>query len=288
MPTNVTYEYENAEKRFHKASTIEDKLNALKEMLSTSPSHKGAEKLRADIKRRISKYKELIRKQKKQKKGVRLGIKKEGAAQVVIVGKTNSGKSSLLKRLTNANVEVEQYKFTTIKPEVGIMDYYGIKIQLIEIPAIIKDFVKREKGPKFLSIIRNANLIVLLYRKEEDLGFLLEEMNKAKVNVKQIRIFNSQQFDILKEDINKIKKKIWKNLNLIYVFTKTPGKKKDFPPVAMKRGSTVGHLAEVVHKDFIKRFKFARIWGESARFDGQRVSYKHVLMENDIVEFHIK
>ena len=75
---------------------------------------------------------------------------------------------------------------------------------------------------------------------------------------------------------------------LIKVFTKTPGKKRDWPPVALDVGSTIRDLAEAVHKDFIHKFKFARMWGKSARFAGQTQGLNHELMDDDIVEFHLK
>ena len=71
--------------------------------------------------------------------------------------------------------------------------------------------------------------------------------------------------------------------------TKSPGKKRDYPPVAMKKGSTIKHLAENVHKDFVRKFKFARVWGRSAKFEsGQVVGMSHILLEEDVVELHIK
>jgi len=50
MPANVTPEYERAEERFRQAATDQEKLQALREMLSTIPKHKGTEKMQADIK----------------------------------------------------------------------------------------------------------------------------------------------------------------------------------------------------------------------------------------------
>ena len=125
MPINAGYEYGKAEAEFNQASTVQEKLQALKKMLATMPHHKGSEGLQKEIKTKISKYKELIEKEKKQKKGSgkSLTIKKEGAATICIVGTVNSGRSTLLKKLTNANVEIASYPFTTKKPEVGILDY---------------------------------------------------------------------------------------------------------------------------------------------------------------------
>lgn len=278
MPINATYEYAQAEKKFQDASTIQEKLQALKEMLSKSPSHKGAESLRKEIKEKISKYKELVEKEKKQKKssGKSLQIKKEGAATICIVGTVNSGKSTLLKKLTNANVEIAPYPFTTKKPEIGILDHHGIKLQIIEIPAIIENFEYSELGPTLLAIIRQSDLLIITFKDKEELKFIDKELQGIDVK----RIYYYKQ-----EDINDL---IWNNLDLIKVYTKQPGKEKDYPPIALKKGSKVRDLAAHIHKDFLRKFDFARGWGKGSKFDGQRIGLGFKLEDEDIVEFHLK
>lgn len=276
MPTNVTVEYSKAEREYLNARTNNEKLEALKKMLSTSPSHKAAEKLRSDIKQRISRLKDLMIKEKKQKPGgFSFSVKKEGAAQIVIVGTTNTGKSTLLNMLTNANAEVAVYPFTTKKPEVGTMDYKGIKIQVVEIPAIVKGFGETQLGPTFLSIIKNSDLIILMFKNADEKRLLDEELNNID---KPVLIYNNQE---------NIKDEIWNRLGLIKVYTKQPGKESDYPPIAFKKDSAVRDVAEKVHKDFVKRFKFARIFGKSVKFEGAHVGLDHRLEDDDVVEFHL-
>src|SRR5512139_2519279 len=107
MPANLPPMYFDAEKRFREARTSESKIEALEEMLTIMPKHKGTDKLRADLRRRIAKLKELAQ----QKKGgarrdAAYVIEKEGAAQIAVVGAPNTGKSALVRALTNANPEV--------------------------------------------------------------------------------------------------------------------------------------------------------------------------------------
>jgi len=277
MPTNVDVKYTIAERDYYNAKDNNEKLEALKKMLSKAPTHKGSEKMRAAIKQRISKLKEILVKEKKQKKsgGFTLSVKKEGAAQVVIAGTTNSGKSTLLNKLTNANAEIADYPHTTKKPEVGIMDYHGIKIQIVEIPAVVKNFAKTQLGPTFLSIIRNADLIILMFKTPEEKRLLDLELEGAD---KPILIYNSQE---------NLTDEIWKRLNLIKIYTKQPGKERDFPPIAFKKGSTVRDVAEMVHKDFVKKFRYARIFGKSVKFNGAQIGLDHRLEDDDIVEFHL-
>ncbi len=278
MPINADYRYGEAEDEYNKATTIKEKLEALKKMFGTMPRHKGSEGLQKEIKTKISKYKELLAKENKQKKGSgkSLSIKKDGAATICIVGTVNSGKSTLLKKLTNANVNISPYPFTTKKPEIGTLDYKGIKLQIIEIPAIVNNFESNDIGPSMLAIIKQADLLILTFKNKEELKII----DKGLYNININRVYYYNQDDI--------KDLIWRNLNLIKVYTKQPGKKADYPPVALNKGSVIKDLAEHVHKDFLRKFDYARIFGNSTKFQGQRVGLSYKLKDEDIVELHLK
>ena len=278
MPVNAGVQYGKAEEEFQKATTIQEKLQALKQMWATVPRHKSSEGLQKEIKTKISRYKELLAKEKKQKKGSgkSLSIRKEGAATICIVGTVNSGKSTLLKKLTNANVLIADYPFTTKKPEVGILDYQGIKLQIVEIPAIVEKFEYSDLGPSMLAIIRQSDLLIITFKHKEELKLIDKELHGIGLN----RVYYYNQEDI--EDL------IWKNLNLIKVYTKQPGKEKDYPPVAMQKNSTIKDLAQNIHKDFLRKFDFARVWGKSSKFNGQRLGFEHRLEDEDIIEIHLK
>ncbi len=276
MATNATLGYQLAEQEYFRAASNEEKLVALQKMLQTCPKHKASENLQKNIKERISKLKTEIQKEKKTKKntgGYTLSVKKEGAAQIVLVGTTNSGKSTLLKQLTNANVEIASYPFTTKKPEVGILDYHGVKLQIVEIPAITESFRATDNGPTYLSIIRQADLIILLFNTTEEKRLLDTELHDLP---SQRLIYNYQPH---------LADEIWQRLPLIKVYTKQPGKKRDHPPIALPKGATIEMLASHIHKDFVKRFRFARIWG-SSKFPGQTVGLAYALADDDVVELH--
>lgn len=280
MPINAGYEYSVALGEYDKAKTPKDKLKALQKVLAASPNHKSSEKLRSSIKQKIAKLREQIETQSKKKSGSGSSfvIKKEGAAQICLIGTTSSGKTTFLNKITNLNAKIGTHQFTTIKPEIGTLDYKGVKIQIVEIPAITKEFIMQEKGGTYLGIIKQTHLLVIFGRNKEEISLVLNELKENEVKTPYI-IFdnNSNMAD-----------KIWKKLGLIKVYTKQPGKGKDFPPIAFKKGATIKTLAEILHKDFVKNFRFARIWGKGAKFDGQSVGLTYELEDDNIIEIHIK
>jgi len=281
MPINAGYEYEAAEKKFHDSQTNEERLKALNEMLSTAPKHKSTGPLLKNIKERIKKYKNILSKEKKTKKGSSfLSIKKEGAVRISIIGLTNTGKSTLLSKLTNAKPLISELEFTTKLPEVGIMDYHGIKMQIVEIPAIIKNYNEVKHGLFFLSLIKESDLIIICVNNKSELNLIKEELKENDVNQKFMLYQN--------EDVKEFRDNIWRSLGLIKVYTKQPGKEKDYPPIALEKGSKLRDLAEEIHKDFLNKFKFARVWGNLVKHQGARAGLDYILKDDDIVELHLK
>src|SRR3989344_6370322 len=132
MSTNQGPEYFAAEKHYLQAKTDEEKIMWLEEMIRNFKKHKGSENMLSEIKRRLKKFREKQEIQKKKSKGKK-GIKKEGF-QCVLLGFTNSGKSSLLSVLTNAKPQISPNRFTTKSPEIGTLYYKGMKIQIVDVP----------------------------------------------------------------------------------------------------------------------------------------------------------
>lgn len=260
MPVNAPAEYFKAEERFKSAKSKEEKILALEEMIRLMPRHHGSENMLAQLKSRLAKLKKET-----EKKGLRkVGISKEGEAQVCLLGLTNSGKSTLLANLTNAKPVISEYEYTTTKPEIGMMDYSGVKIQVIEIPSTFES--------EYLSIVKSSDLLVLTIKednKKEELERILKE-NFIRTN----RIFVNP----FKEKPDDIKEKIWNSLGLIIVYPK-----KSQTPMALPKNSTVRDFAMHIHKDFVKNFKFARLWRKN-RIMQIGLSYK--LEDRDVVEVY--
>ena len=384
MPTNVTIDYLRAQDEYQNATTDKDRILALEKMLSTVPKHKGTEKLVLQIKRRMSKLKKE-EEAREAKKGTTRGfnIKKEGAAQIVLVGPPNAGKSSFLKKMTKADVDIGNYAFTTVELTPGMLPINDIQIQLVEVPGII-DGVSAGKGMglQLMSSVRTADAMLILIDGSNDpakqLKTLLTELDNGGIKVNRrrpdisikkhvmggINIVGTKHIKadiqdvkeilmdfritsglvVVREDVTLtdiqealdysttykralvlvtkadmmppgtvealrkalprftfcpisvttgqglegIPQKIYEVAQIKRIFTKTPGEKPAYPPVAMKPGATVYDVARKVHKDIAKNFKYARVWGGSVKFGGQRVGEDHVPEDGDTVEIHVK
>ncbi|MCD6575900.1 MAG: TGS domain-containing protein [Nanoarchaeota archaeon] len=274
MPANLPIEYYKLEEEYGSATRREDKLRILEKMLAVIPKHKGTQKVIAEIRLKISKLKKEAEKEARKKKGTRKrGIKKEGAAQVCLIGLPNSGKSYILNKLCNKNIPSTDVPFETGSPEVGMLDIDGVQIQLIEIPSIYPGFY--EKRGEERNIISNCDLLCLVINREEDFDFIKKEIPLHKSYV----IVSSRKLKELKESI-------WNKLDLIKVYTKEPGKPPEKRPVALKRGATVEDVGKEIHKDFIKKFRFAKVFRKHAKVKERKVGLNFVLEDGDIVEFH--
>src|SRR3989344_6591805 len=169
MPINAHPDYLAAEKEYYEAVTLDAKIEKLRKMISLAPGHKGAENLRAELKTRLKKFLEKKEKSKAQGKSraSKSAIKKEDM-QAVIVGFSNSGKSSLLDRLTNASPKISPIQFETKLPIVATMNYSNTNVQIIEVPAFDSEYY--DKG-----IVNTADTILILITQ-------LEETNEIEKN----------------------------------------------------------------------------------------------------------
>ena len=182
MPANLPPQYFEAEKRFRLAKTNEEKIKILYEMLAIMPKHKGTEKLQAELKSKISKLRKQAGKKHVARRIYGYHIEREGAGRAVLLGAPNSGKSQLLAALTNAEPKIAPYPFTTREPVVGMMEFENIKIQLIDVPSISKNFMEF----RVLDVIRSSDIVLLVV----DLGDddLLDHIETIKERLEQSRI----------------------------------------------------------------------------------------------------
>lgn len=322
MPANLTPQYLEAERRFRQATTPEEQLAALLEMMATIPKHKGTEHMRADIRRRMAKVRtEAARKRSAARGPTWQHVPREGAGQIVLVGPPNAGKSRLLAALSHAAPIVAPYPFSTRIPLPGMVAFENVQIQLIDLPPIAVETA----DPWLFALIRQADAALLvadlasddLLSSMEDTLALLERFNvrlsrirpsedgvpallvAAKADVPDA----SERLEVLRElvadrfpilvvsaeggmNLDRLREEMFTLLNVIRVYTKAPGHRPDLSaPFVLKRGATVQDAAGVVHKDFAERLKYARIWSRRT-FDGQMVQREHALEDGDILELH--
>jgi small GTP-binding protein len=86
-----------------------------------------------------------------------------------------------------------------------------------------------------------------------------------------------------------LKEKIWEKLGLLRIYLKKPGKEPDMEkPLIVRKGSSIADVCTKIHHLFYQRFKFARLWSDSAKFQGRRVGLEYLVQDKDIVELHFK
>lgn len=272
MPANLPAEWFVVEKQFREEKNLEKKIELLKKLISTTPKHKGTENLLADLRKRLSKLEDQLEKRAKKPGKRQFTIKKTGDIFIAILGLTKSGKSTLLNVLTNARAEIGSKPFTTKEPVTGICFFEGVAIQFVEIPSFFL--------PRHLSLAHNADLILVLANSEEEKAEIEKIMFENKIEKKKIF------WSIENKDYNQLLRKIIEEAEIIRVFTKPIGKPKEERALVLKKGSTIQDLIERINKNWLKNFKFARIFDETI-FSGRRVGLNYLLKDKDVVEVHL-
>jgi len=387
MPTNLPPECTELERQYLAATTRPAKILALEKYLAAIPKHKGTERLCARIKTKLAKLRLEEERRKSRTKpshaGSKYALKKEGAAQVVLISYTGAGKSTLLQSLTNAKPAIYGYPFTTTEPIPGMMSYEDIQIQLIEAPALFaQDGSGTGWNSKVLGLARNADALIIIVdlasrASHRQLATIFEELAKVHITMKQtqarveierketggvqivtygkiqckpheikntllqMRIHHAvvklwgnadiddvvqalthgmvykptlvlankidvpgaqQEYATLKsafpdidifttstntgQGINNVPASIYHSLHIMRIYTKKPRQPPSIEPMIITAGSTVGDAAKLIHKDFYKTFKYAKIWG-SSNFPGERVGLTYQLHDKDVLEIRI-
>lgn len=89
--------------------------------------------------------------------------------------------------------------------------------------------------------------------------------------------------------INQLKEDVFDKLQLIRIYLKPQGRKADYKePLIVRKGSTVEDVANKLHRDFVRNFRQARVWGSSVKFPGQKVGLDHILMDEDVLRIIVK
>ena len=311
-------------------------------------------------------------------------VKKSGDATVALVGFPSVGKSTLISQVTDAHSEAAGYAFTTLTCIPGVMEHRGAKIQILDLPGLIKGAAEgKGRGREILNVIRSADMVLyivdpfqdahfnVLHRELHNAGLRLNETRPpvfikrterggidVRTTVEQTHLTNEDMGDIIRSfgftsaivtlrndttaeqivdclaqnriyekaviAINKIdiateeelvharsnlpedwpvmrisafkgigldelKDFIYDNLGFMRVFLKPQGQEADLEePLIVKDDSTIEHICNQLHRDFVRKFRYARVKGPSAKFDWQRVGLDHLLKDGDLVTIVVK
>jgi small GTP-binding protein len=238
-----------------------------------------------------------------------IAVRREGAAQIALVGPPNVGKSSLLQALSEIQIRTGDYAFTTLRPVPALTRIGGVLVQLVEIPGLIEGASEdRGGGRALLGVLRSADGIVYCVRADGRLGELETVMNEvalAGIAVPDaIAVTRADDGPVDARDraaaawpdrevvavsvldessLDDIRATMWRLTGLIRVFLRSGGAT-DAEPLALHPPASVEAVADAVHHELAAVAVGARIWGASAKFEGQRVGREHVVADGDIVE----
>jgi small GTP-binding protein len=364
-------------------ATIEEQIKELEDEIANTKYNKATEGHIGKMKAKIAR---LMNEQEKRRSAKTSGkgysVKKSGNATVALVGFPSVGKSTLLNQLTGAKSAVGAYNFTTLDVIPGVLEYNHAKIQILDMPGLIKGASKgKGKGREVIAAARSADVILFVADVfYPDLSILSNELWDAAIRINQkppdVVITSSdhggisikptvkltkitedlaaemvsayghvnatvvirddinveQLLDVLAgnrvyidaiiavnkvdladadkmEDVYKklpdlrkipvsavtgygiedLKQALFETIDLIRVYLKPQGQEADMDiPLIVKSGSSIGEVCENIHRTFRPNFRYAMVWGDSAKFPGQTVGIDHIVKDGDVVTIIVR
>lgn len=366
------------------ALTIDEQIKAIEDEILKTQKNKKTEGHIGLLKAKIARLK-MEQEKRRAASGVAgqgYSVKKSGNATVALVGFPSVGKSTILNKLTGAESEVAAYAFTTLDVIPGIMYHKFAKIQILDMPGLIRDASKgKGRGREVLAVVRTSDLILfvidvydlnidvlvkelyntgirlnthppnvvitktekggievkptvpltkitpemasdmvsaygyvnaeVIIREDVDEEQLIDALTGNRVYLRSVTVVN--KIDLVDEEhlkavkakledwnslyiaankqkgLDELKEAIYRKLDFIHVFLKPQGQDADMDePMVIMNGSTVGDLCDRIHRSFRKNFRYATVWGDSAKFPGQTVGVEHVLQDGDIITVVVK
>lgn len=284
-----------------------DRLRELNAILQDLPNYKNGPY--ADIRKWVQAQVEATRARARVVQRDSLAVRREGAAQIALVGAPNAGKSSLLHALSEIQIKIGDYAFTTLRPVPSLVRIGGVLVQFVEIPGLIEGAHEdRGGGRALLGVLRGADAIVYCLDAASPaaaLATVRAEVTAAGIELPALLALTKMDeappdaldnvrrsfpglgvlpVSIIDEDsLEAFKQAAWRLTGLLRVYLRR-GAVTDAEPLALPDGSTVLEVAAHIHKELAAGCEGARIWGPSARFPGQRVGRDHAVQDTDAVE----
>jgi small GTP-binding protein len=238
-----------------------------------------------------------------------IAVRREGAAQIALVGAPNAGKSSLLHALSHVQIKIGDYAFTTLRPVPALTRIGGVLVQMVEIPGLIQGAAEdRGGGRALLGVLRSADAIVYcqdvmasptvlddvraeVTAADIDLPAILAAtkmddategaLQRLQAAVPDLPVVGVSVLD--DESLEAFKARMWALTGLLRVYLRHNGET-DEEPLALPQGAMVADVAREIHKDIGAVCRGGRVWGPSARFEGQQVGREHEVQDGDVVE----
>ncbi len=365
------------------ARTIEEQIKELEEEISNTKYNKSTQAHIGKLKARIARLSAEVEKRRSQSGGGKgYSVRKSGNATVALIGFPSVGKSTLLNCLTGAKSEVGAYHFTTLDVVPGVLEHNHAKIQILDMPGLIKDAARgKGRGREVISAARASDVILfvsdvydpnlhvlekelfdaairvnqtppdvvvtptdrggvsvmstipltkmdediaremvvsfghvnanVVIREDIDVEQMLDVLAGNRVYIRGLIAVNkvdlvdeSQLAEVFErlppyrkipisaqtgQGIEELKDAIFETIDLIRVFMKPQGKEADMDePLIVKNGSDIGDVCESIHRTFRSNFRYANIWGPSAKFPGQMVGMDHVVKDGDVISIIVR
>ena len=388
LPTNVTPEFDRQRLIYEETEDLAQRIVELEKLLSLAPRHKGAERMKGDYRKKLATLKAQLDKKRELDRARRSGggteegvVRKEGAGQICLIGITNCGKSTLINAVTNADLDIGNYPFTTPIPTPAMLTLEDINIQLVELPGVFNGSHKAGIGRQALAVARNSDCIALVIDLSQDIepqmSVILEELDAARIRLNKEKsairiervglgghmIYGAQnfqgeieevkeyliarkitniivrfqkpatfeqlvdamdssvayvramivatkgdsegsetrfkeleekygrRFDIVPisaendENLDGMSWSFYEHLDILRVYTKIPGKKREDKPIVLPEGSIVEDAARKVHKElFVERFRAAVILRANDKIKRRTVGLGYPLQDGDILQ----
>jgi small GTP-binding protein len=273
-----------------------ERIRELREILAELPGYRNGPY--ADLRKWVEEELTTARTRKRVVNRDSISVRREGAAQIALVGPPNAGKSSLLQALSAIQIRTGDYAFTTTRPVATTTRIGGVLVQLVEIPGLIEGAADdRGGGRALLGVLRNADAILWCHscdRPAEELEAIRAEVAAAGIELPglvaatkcdeapppehpELRVLPVSILD--DASLERLREELWALTDLVRVYLRDGG-----DPVALQPPATVLDVADTIHHELRERCTGARVWGPSARFEGQKVGREHELRDGDAVE----
>jgi small GTP-binding protein len=273
-----------------------ERIRELRAILAELPGYRNGPY--ADLRKWVEGELEATRARKRVVHRDSIAVRREGAAQIALVGQPNAGKSSLLQALSAIQIRTGDYAFTTTRPVAATTRLGGVLVQLVEIPGLIDGAAEdRGGGRALLGVLRNADAILWCHacdRPLEELETIRAEVAAAGIELPSLVAATKcdeapppehPELAVLPVSVlddaslERLREALWAMTGLVRVHLRDGG-----DPVALRPPATVLDVADAIHHELRERCTGARLWGPSARFPGQHVGRDYELSDGDTVE----